>query len=172
MRTEVTMALDQRVTHGEVLGHTRHGVVNGHIAMRVVFAHDVADYTRRFLEWLVGPHTHDGHAIDDPSLNWLHAILGIGQSPRSYGRHGIVEERGLYLLIEVGRLKTALDAFLDPAKTGSLGFLGIIGRDFVGILFGLVDVIYVRVFVFFIVIVCHQFFLLSIEWRSFIYRGS
>ena len=47
-RTEVALAVDQYITHGEVLRHADDGVVNGYIAVGVVFTDNVADDTGRF----------------------------------------------------------------------------------------------------------------------------
>ena len=40
--TEVALPVDQRVTHGEVLGHPDEGVVQGLVAVRVILAHHLA----------------------------------------------------------------------------------------------------------------------------------
>ncbi len=42
---EVALAIDQRVAHGEVLGHADHGVVDGLVAVGMVFAQHFADDT-------------------------------------------------------------------------------------------------------------------------------
>ncbi len=44
-RAKVALSIYQQVAHGEILGHTRHGIVNCSIPMRVVFAQHLAHDT-------------------------------------------------------------------------------------------------------------------------------
>ena len=43
-RAEIALPVDQRHAHGEGLRHAHHGVVDRGVAVRVVFAHHVADH--------------------------------------------------------------------------------------------------------------------------------
>ena len=57
-RAEIALPVDQRQAHGEILRHAHQGVVDRLVAVRVVFAHHVADDARRFdvgLVPVVGP---------------------------------------------------------------------------------------------------------------------
>ena len=45
---KVTLPIDERVTHGKILGHARHGIVDGHIAVRMVLAKHLTDNARGF----------------------------------------------------------------------------------------------------------------------------
>ena len=47
---EIALALDQRIARGEILRHAHHGVVDRGVAVRMVFAHHVADDAGAFLE--------------------------------------------------------------------------------------------------------------------------
>ena len=46
--TKVALSVDQHVAHAEWLRHTNHRIVNGGIAVRVVFTHNLTHHTRRF----------------------------------------------------------------------------------------------------------------------------
>ena len=48
--SEVSLSLDERVAHGEVLRHTGKRVIYRHIAVRMVFSEHFADYFCRFAE--------------------------------------------------------------------------------------------------------------------------
>ena len=48
-RAEVALSVDERVAHGKVLRHAHHGVVNGGVAVRVVFAQHVAHHAGALL---------------------------------------------------------------------------------------------------------------------------
>ena len=45
-RTEIALAVDQRQAHGEILRHAHQRVVDRLVAVRVIFAHHVADHAR------------------------------------------------------------------------------------------------------------------------------
>ena len=52
-RAEIALPVDQRQAHGEILRHAHQRVVDRLVAVRVVFAHDVADDARRLAVRLV-----------------------------------------------------------------------------------------------------------------------
>ncbi len=99
-RAEITMAVDQRQSHGERLGQTHHGLVNGGIAMRMELAHHLADHTGRFHIRAVRIQIHLAHLIDDAPLHRLQTIPGIGQSAGVNHRIRVFEERFAHLLVQ------------------------------------------------------------------------
>ena len=52
-RAKISLPVDKRVTHREILRHTHDRVVNRRVAVRVIFTHDVADGAGRFLYGLL-----------------------------------------------------------------------------------------------------------------------
>ena len=52
-RAEIAMAVDKHITHGKVLRHTDQCIINGEIAMRVIFTHAIADDTGAFFMRLI-----------------------------------------------------------------------------------------------------------------------
>ena len=53
-RAEIALPVDQRQAHGEILRHAHQRVVDRLVAVRVIFAHHVADHARRLHVFLVG----------------------------------------------------------------------------------------------------------------------
>ena len=45
---KVSLTIDQRVAHGKILRHARHGIINCHISVRVVLAKNFANNTGGF----------------------------------------------------------------------------------------------------------------------------
>src|SRR3989304_4752875 len=42
-RAEVALPVNERITHGEILGHPHQGGIDGRVAVRVIFLEDFAD---------------------------------------------------------------------------------------------------------------------------------
>ena len=76
--TEVTLAVDQHVTHGEGLRHAHDGVINRGIAVRVIFTDDVTDHARRFLVGFIEIIAEHAHGVEDASMHGLETIAHIG----------------------------------------------------------------------------------------------
>ena len=83
---KITLAVDQRVALGEILRQAHHGVVNGGVAMGVIFAHDIADDTRRFLEPLARTQAQLTHRVEQAAMDRFQPIAHIRQRARGDGR--------------------------------------------------------------------------------------
>ena len=110
-RAEVALAVHQQIAHGEILGHARHGLVDGRIAVRVVFPQHFPDDAGGFFEGRVGTDAHVLHGIQDAPVNGFQAIPGIRQGARHDDGHGIVKVRRAHGLVNVGHLDGANDLF-------------------------------------------------------------
>lgn len=67
---EVSLAVDEHVAQGEVLGHADHRVVNRLIAVRMVFTHDFTDDGSTFaIARVVGESQIGEHCVQDASLH-------------------------------------------------------------------------------------------------------
>ena len=75
---KIPLAVDQRIAHREVLGHPHQSLVDGHIAVRMVLAQDVADHGSALLVSTLGRETQLMHGIKDPALRGLEAVAGVG----------------------------------------------------------------------------------------------
>ena len=97
-RTEIALPVDQLQAHGEILRHAHQRVVDRLVAVRVIFAHHVADHARRFHVFLVGRMPLLVHRMQDAPVHRLQAVAHIGQRPRHDHAHGVIEVRALHLL--------------------------------------------------------------------------
>ena len=70
-RTEISLAVYQRVPQGELLDHPHEGVVNRPVSMRMVFAEDVAYHGGGFLVRAAGHQAQLVHRIQDPAMDRL-----------------------------------------------------------------------------------------------------
>ncbi len=97
-RAEIALPVDQLQAHGEILRHAHQRVVDRLVAVRVIFAHHVADHARRFDVFLVGRVALLVHRIEDAAVHRLQAVARIRQRPRHDHAHGVIEIRALHLL--------------------------------------------------------------------------
>src|SRR5690606_8036122 len=96
---EVAVAVHQRVAEVEVLGHAHHGVVDGGVAVGVVFTHDVADDARRLAVLPVGPQAQLVHAVENPPLDRLEPVPHVRQGPVHDDAHRVIDIGSLHLLV-------------------------------------------------------------------------
>ncbi len=68
---EIPLSVNQPVPHREVLGHSHHGIINGGIAVRVVFTHDLTHNAGALLMGAVVSNPQLIHAVENPSLHRL-----------------------------------------------------------------------------------------------------
>ena len=76
---EVSVTIDQRNPHAEVLRQTHHGVVDCRVAVGVIFTHAVANRTRRFHMRLVRRIAAFVHCVQNTAMDRLQTIADIGQ---------------------------------------------------------------------------------------------
>ena len=97
-RAEVALPVDQHQAHREVLRHAHQRVVDRAVAVRMVFAHHVADHARRFDVFLVGRMALLVHRIEDAAMHRLQAVAHVGQRPRHDHAHRVIEIAALHLV--------------------------------------------------------------------------
>ena len=100
-RTEVALAVDQHVAQREGLGHAHDGVVDGGVAMRVVFTDDVANHTRRLLVRLVPIVAQLAHGEQHTTVHRLQAVTHIRQRTPDDDAHRVVQVGLLHLVFEI-----------------------------------------------------------------------
>ena len=88
---EIALAVDQRVTLGELLRQTHHGIVDRGLAMGVVLADHVADDAGAFLVAAVGIEPQLEHRVEHAPLDRLEAVAHVGQRARGDGRERVGE---------------------------------------------------------------------------------
>jgi len=65
-------------------------------------AHDLADDAGALDVPAVGPHAHVVHRVEDAALDRLQAVARVGEGPGVDDGVGVLEERRLHLLLDVG----------------------------------------------------------------------
>ena len=98
---EVAVAVREHVTHGEVLCHADDGIVDGAVAVRVVFTENFTDDARRFLVRLAARHARALHRVEDAAVHGLQAVAYVRKRARDDDAHCIVDVRVLHLVFEV-----------------------------------------------------------------------
>ena len=102
-RAEIALAVDQRQAHREVLRHAHHRVVDRLVAVRMVFAHHVADdagglaeRVRRIVAALL-------HRVEDAPVHRLQPVAHVGQRPAHDHAHRVIEVGAFHLLFDRDR---------------------------------------------------------------------
>ena len=118
---EVALAIEQGVAEAEILRHADKGVINGRIAMGMIFTHGFADDTGAFHIRPVGIETQFPHGKDDPPVDRLESIPNVGQGAAHNDAHGIINIGNLEFLAYIYRV----NPFAFRHHTPSLRFLKI-----------------------------------------------
>ena len=106
LRAEVALAVHRGVPAVEVLGQAHQGVVDGRVAVGVIFAHDRADDVRALHVPAVRLQAPVVHGEQHAAVHRLQAVTHVRQSSPHDHAHRVVEVRRAHLL---GQL-----AWLDP----------------------------------------------------------
>jgi len=102
-RAEVALPVDELVAHVEILRHANERVVNGRVAVRVVFTHRVADDAGALAVRAPRADTQLAHRKQDAPVDGLEAVAHIGQRARNDDAHRVVDERLSHLGLDVDR---------------------------------------------------------------------
>ena len=97
-RAEIALPVDQLQAHGKILRHAHQRVVDRLVAVRVIFAHHVADHARRFDVFLVGRVALLVHRKENAPVHRLQAVAHVGQRARHDHAHGVIEIAALHFL--------------------------------------------------------------------------
>ena len=90
-RTEIALSIDQRQPHGKILRQPHQRVIHCLVAMRVIFADDIADDARGFAVRLVPVVAAFMHGIENAPVYGFEAVPHIGQRARDDDAHRIIE---------------------------------------------------------------------------------
>ncbi len=99
-RAEIALAVDQWQAHRKILRQPHHRVVDRQIAVRMVFAHDIADDAGRFAVAAVPQIAVDLHRIEDAAVHRLQPVPDIGKRPGHDHAHRVIEVGALHLLLD------------------------------------------------------------------------
>ena len=99
-RAEVALAVDQQQPHGEGLRHPHQGVVDGHVAVRVVLADHVAHHAGGFLVAAARAEARLVHRVEDAAVHGLQTVAHVGQRAGDDHAHRVVEVAALQLRLD------------------------------------------------------------------------
>ena len=119
-RAEITLPVNQHQRHGMGLCQAHQRIINRAVAMRVIFAHHIANNRGRFAIFLVWRVTAFLHRIEDTAVNRLQTIAHIRQRAGNNHAHRIVEIRAFHLVFDIDRV----DALLVWRFRHIFGFVG------------------------------------------------
>ena len=128
-RAEIALPVDQRQAHREVLRHAHQRVIDRLVAVRVIFAHHVADDARRFHVLLVGRVALLVHRIEDAAVDRLQAVAHVGERTRHDHAHRVIEIRALHLVRD-GHGRMSEGEVGSPGLSFSLSAKGNSGKQF------------------------------------------
>ena len=94
-RAEVAVAVDDRQPHRPRLRHPDQRVVDRAVAVGVQPTHDLADDAGALHVAAVGAQAHVVHRVEDPALDRLQPVAGVGQGAGVDDGVGVLEERRL-----------------------------------------------------------------------------
>ena len=125
-RAEIALPVDQRRAHGKVLRHAHKRVVDRLVAMRMVFADDVADDARGFAIGLVPVVAVLVHRKENAAMHRLQTVAHIGQRALHDHAHRVVEIGALQLVFDrdaadiIAARRTGRPALCGSLKNRSL----------------------------------------------------
>ena len=100
-RAEVSVSLDQRIPHGEILRHAHHRAVNGGVAVGMVAAKHVTNGGCRLAEGLGMHQSVLVHGVENAAGTGLHAVPHVGKRARHDDRHRVLDEGFFDLLLHL-----------------------------------------------------------------------
>nr|AIF14018.1 hypothetical protein [uncultured marine group II/III euryarchaeote KM3_65_G10] len=100
-RAEIALPVDQWVAQREILRHAHHRVVDGLVAVGMVFPHSVTDDARRFLVGRTRSRAHLAHREEHPPVDRLQPVACVGQGAAHDDRHGVFKVRLAHLGLDV-----------------------------------------------------------------------
>ena len=98
---EVALTVHQGIAHGEVLGQTHHGVVNGGVAVGVVAAQHGAHGVGALAVGVLGVVAPLVHGVKDTPVHRFQAVPHVGQGAGDDDGHGVIKKGALDLVLHV-----------------------------------------------------------------------
>ena len=100
---EVSLAVDERVAHVEILREADEGVVHGRVTVRVELTENFADDLGALAVGLGGGEAELVHAEEDAAVHGLEAVADIGQGAADDHAHGVIEVGLLHFRFDINR---------------------------------------------------------------------
>src|SRR5581483_11211456 len=96
--------MDEAMAHVPVLGHAHQGRIDGHLAMRMIAFHRLADDAGALARSRRGSEPKVMHGDEDAPLGRLQAVTHVGERPANDDAHGVREVAFLEFILNVERL--------------------------------------------------------------------
>jgi hypothetical protein len=94
------LAVDEHVAHGKVLRQARQGIVNRHVAVRVVFTQNFSHNLGGLCGFDIVAQAHVAHGIEYAAVYRFEPVADIGQGAGHNHAHGIIQIRLLHLFFD------------------------------------------------------------------------
>ena len=134
-RTEIALPVEQRQAHRPGLGHAHQRVVDGLIAMRVVFTDHITDDPRRLAIGLVRRVAILVHRPQNTAVHRLETVTRIRDGPAHDHAHRVIEIGGAHLVFD-GNIANAFrqtgwrgQNIIVIAQGGPLSFASLPGEN-------------------------------------------
>ena len=88
--TEVALSVNKRLAQGEILHHAYQRIVNGSVAVRMIFTQHIAYHTGGFFVRFIVFQTHFVHGIQHAAVHGFKAVAHIGQGAPDDYAHRVV----------------------------------------------------------------------------------
>ena len=92
-RAEISLAVDERVAHVEILGKANEGGVDDRFTVRMIVAGSVSADFGALAITAIGGQAEIVHGHEDAALDRLEAVAHVGKSAGDDDAHGVVEIR-------------------------------------------------------------------------------
>ena len=102
-RAEISLAVDQRVAHVEILRQAHQRGIDDRFAVRMIVAGSVAADLGAFAVAAIGGQAEIVHGHQDAPLHGLEAVAHVGQRARDDHAHGVVEIRLAHFGFDIDR---------------------------------------------------------------------
>ena len=102
---KVTMTVNERQAHREVLRHTHHGIVNGRVSVWVILTHNFTDGPCGLFMRFIRGNTGFVHSIENAAVHWFKSVTHIRKCTGNDDGHGVLQERRAHFVGHVSRLK-------------------------------------------------------------------
>ena len=99
-RSEVALAVDERIAQAEVLGHADQRLVQGEVSVGVVLGHRLAHHPGALPIGGGGAQPHLVHRVQDSPMDRLQAVAHVRQRASHDDAHRVVDVRGAHLVLD------------------------------------------------------------------------
>ncbi len=106
---EIPLTINQHIAHGEILRHAHHGIIDGCIAVWMVFTQHFTHNTGAFAMRSVVSHARIMHRIKDTAVHRFESITGVRKGAGHDDAHGVIEVRIAHFVVDVDRIDCRAD---------------------------------------------------------------